>query len=136
MKIYTLENKNEVLCILTHQDNMSYREFKRILGPNGFVIKVVPRPNYLKELREVLFEDTKKKKYNNDETVELFKKHFKLKDVFNLCYTKELNESERKNLAQMSPLSWNSKNTDIDSIMKQIPSEITIDLDILIGLNK
>ena len=30
MKIYTLENKNEVLAILTHNDNMSYREFKRI----------------------------------------------------------------------------------------------------------
>ena len=30
MKIYTLENKNEVLAIFTHQDNMSYREFKRI----------------------------------------------------------------------------------------------------------
>ena len=30
MKIYTLENKNEVLAILTHQDNMNYREFKRI----------------------------------------------------------------------------------------------------------
>ena len=30
MKIYTLESKNEVLAILTHTDNMSYREFKRI----------------------------------------------------------------------------------------------------------
>ena len=31
MKIYTLENKNnEVLAILTHSDNMSYRDFKRI----------------------------------------------------------------------------------------------------------
>ena len=30
MRIYTLENKNEVLAILTHTDNMSYREFKRI----------------------------------------------------------------------------------------------------------
>lgn len=30
MKIYTLENKNEILAILTHTDNMSYREFKRI----------------------------------------------------------------------------------------------------------
>ena len=30
MKIYTLENKNEVLAILTHQENMSYRDFKRI----------------------------------------------------------------------------------------------------------
>ena len=30
MKIYTLENKNEVLAILTHKDNMSYRDFKNI----------------------------------------------------------------------------------------------------------
>ena len=31
MKIYTLENKNgEVLSMLTHSDNMTYREFKRI----------------------------------------------------------------------------------------------------------
>ena len=31
MKIYTLENKNsEVLAILTHEDNMSYREFVRL----------------------------------------------------------------------------------------------------------
>ena len=31
MKIYTLENKNsEVLAILTHEDNMSYREFMRL----------------------------------------------------------------------------------------------------------
>ena len=30
MKIYTLESKNEVLAILTHTDNMSYREFKEI----------------------------------------------------------------------------------------------------------
>ena len=30
MKIYTLENKNEILAILTHNDNMSYRDFKNI----------------------------------------------------------------------------------------------------------
>ena len=30
MKIYTLENKNEILAILTHNDNMSYRDFKTI----------------------------------------------------------------------------------------------------------
>lgn len=30
MKIYTLESKNEILAILTHSDNMSYRDFKNI----------------------------------------------------------------------------------------------------------
>src|SRR5699024_8950783 len=33
----------------------NYMEFKRVLAPNGLVVKVVPRANYLKELREVLF---------------------------------------------------------------------------------
>ena len=30
MKTYTLESKNEVLSILTHKDNISYRDFKRM----------------------------------------------------------------------------------------------------------
>ena len=30
MKIYTLENKNEILAILSHKDNMSYRDFRNI----------------------------------------------------------------------------------------------------------
>ena len=30
MKIYTLENKNGILAILTHKDNMSYRDFRNI----------------------------------------------------------------------------------------------------------
>ena len=30
MKIYTLTNRGEVLAILSHKDNMSYRDFKNI----------------------------------------------------------------------------------------------------------
>nr|WP_295971563.1 methyltransferase domain-containing protein [uncultured Bacillus sp.] len=113
----------------------NYKEFKRILVPNGLYIKVVPHSNYLKELREALFEDSKKVIYKNDNTVELFKTHFKLKDGFNLCYTKRLNHVELINLAQMSPLSWNAEKTDIESFINRVSSEITVDLDILIGLN-
>ena len=39
MKIYTLENKNsEVLAILSHSDNMNYRDFKRIMRPRTIII--------------------------------------------------------------------------------------------------
>lgn len=74
--------------------------------------------------------------YKNDDTVELFKKHFHLIDVFNVCSRKKLDQVELKNLVQMSPLSWTSEKTAIDAYVKQVSSEITIDLDILIGLNK
>lgn len=113
----------------------NYKEFKRILVPNGLVIKVVPRPNYLKEVREALFEDTDKQVYKNDETVFLFKKHFQLKEVFNLCYTKKLAQEELNHLVHMSPLSWTSEKAAMDAFMNRVSSEITIDLDILIGLN-
>lgn len=113
----------------------NYREFKRILAPNGLVIKVVPRPNYLKELRETLFANTKKVRYKNDDTVELFKKHFKLTGRFTLCYTKKLSPAERVYLVQMSPLSWNAEKAAVDAFINQVTAEITVDLDLLIGWN-
>lgn len=114
----------------------NYNDFKRIIVPNGFVIKVVPRSNYLKELREALFDNTDKMSFINDETVSLFNKHFHLVDVINLSYTKELTQTELINLVQMSPLSWYKSKGDIDRIINRGISEVTVDLDILIGINK
>ena len=70
MKIYTLEAKNEVLSILTHRDNISYREFKRIcLEANQeaendyYVLKDVLTSEYGFELVDAVggFEVSKKK---------------------------------------------------------------------------
>ncbi|WP_199426648.1 putative RNA methyltransferase [Thermaerobacillus caldiproteolyticus] len=114
----------------------NYKEFKRILVEDGLVIKVVPRPNYLKELREVLFDNNEKKVYKNDQIVSLFKKHLHLLDVFNLCYTKNLNKAELKNLVQMTPLAWSADKARIDAFINRDSAEITVDLDILVGVNK
>lgn len=38
----------------------NYKEFKRILVEDGLVIKVIPRPHYLKELRDELFDHNEK----------------------------------------------------------------------------
>lgn len=114
----------------------NYKDFKRNLVPDGLIVKVVPRSYYLKELREALFDDTDNKSYKNDETVSLFKQHFHLVDIFNLSFTKELTHTELMNLVQMSPLAWNSKKEYIDQFINQGFSEITVDLDILVGINK
>lgn len=128
-----LENQS-FQVILNILSPSNYQEFKRVLVPNGLVIKVVPRSNYLKELREVLFENTTKKVYKNERTVELFKKHFYLKDMFHLSYSKELDKMELENLVRMSPLSWTSEEEKINSFLYQASSEISIDLDVLIGV--
>src|SRR5690606_27579624 len=113
----------------------NYLEFKRILAPKGLVVKVVPGPYYLKELREALFVDTDKKDYNNDEPVSLFKNHFHVVSMFNVSYTTVLKSSELNSLVQMSPIAWNSNNNNFDSFINQDIAEITVDLDILVGIN-
>lgn len=114
----------------------NYKEFKRVLIPDGLFIKVVPRTNYLKELRDALFFDADKKSYKNAETVSLFNQHFHLVDVIDLSYTMKLSQTEFINLVQMSPLAWNTSKDDIDRIINRGISKVTVDLDILVGINK
>ncbi|WP_188455703.1 putative RNA methyltransferase [Virgibacillus oceani] len=114
----------------------NYMEFKRILAPAGIVVKVVPNANYLKELQDVLFMNNNKKNYDNDDTVSLFKQHFELVEYSKLSYSKELNQTELLNLVQMSPLAWNASKEKIDTFMNQSSSNITVDIDILVGVNR
>lgn len=127
--------KNDALqVILNILSPANYQEFKRILSPEGLMIKVVPGPHYLKELREVLFDDTDKRSYENAETVSLFKAHFQSVNIENLKFKKQLSQNELKNLIRMSPLTWNAELEDILELESRDTFEITIDLDVLIGI--
>ncbi len=114
----------------------NYKEFKRMLVHDGLVIKVVPGSHYLKEVREALYERTEKKDYKNDETISLFKEHFKLIHNINLNYTKILNKEELLNLVRMTPLAWSGDQDRLNAFSNQNSAEITIDLEILVGINK
>lgn len=111
-----------------------YREFKRLLIHDGLVVKVVPRPHYLIELREALFANSRKKVYENAKTVSLFKEHVQLLEAFALRYTKKLGRSELHDLVQMTPLAWFTDNERIEKFINQESAEITVDVDILVGI--
>ncbi|WP_025689709.1 putative RNA methyltransferase [Paenibacillus zanthoxyli] len=127
------QSVNVVLNILSPSN---YKEFKRISAQDGLVIKVVPRPGYLKELREALFGREENMSYRNDKTAALFRQHFVLSDEVHLSYTKELNQAELGNMARMTPLAWSGNKARIDDYINRDYAEITVDLDILIGVNK
>lgn len=114
----------------------NYVDFHRILKPDGLFVKVVPRSNYFKELREILFEHTDKKHYKNDKTVSLFKQQFHLLDQIPLSYSIELNQAQLLNLIRMSPLAWNLKKEQRDAMISHDISSITVDLDVLVGQKK
>jgi 23S rRNA (guanine745-N1)-methyltransferase len=107
----------------------NYEEFKRLLKPGGQVIKIVPQENYLKELRVQAFADSAKESYTNQQTVERFKESFTTTEVKRITYTVPLEQNLVSKLLEMTPMGWHIENK--ESIQLK---EITIDLDILIGM--
>lgn len=116
-------------AILNILSPANYEEFKRLLKPGGKVIKIVPQQNYLKELRIQAFADSEKESYTNIETVERFKASFANVEVMRITYTMPLEGHLVQNLLEMTPMGWHIDNK--ESIQLK---EITIDLDILIGM--
>lgn len=106
----------------------NYEEFKRLLQPNGKVIKVVPQEGYLQELRRQAFANSEKESYSNAQTVERFKDSFAKVDVQRLTYTVPLSAELVPKLLQMTPMGWHIEN----STAVELP-HITIDVDILVG---
>ncbi len=111
----------------------NYQEFKRTLAQDGIVLKVVPGQDYLKELRRVLFDQTERASYKNDETVALFNTHFRSVNIKSVKYKQQLSQTELKHLLEMSPLSWNMEADVRNRFGHMNRFETTIDLDILIG---
>ena len=122
-------NEQSFDAILNILSPANYDEFKRLLKRGGKVIKVVPQENYLKELRKQAFADSEKESYTNAQTVERFKASFAKTEVKRITYTVPLQAHLVQNLLEMTPMGWHID--DKESIQLQ---EITIDLDLLIGM--
>lgn len=114
--------------ILNFLSPANYEEFKRVLKPNGKVIKVVPQSGYLKEMRTKAFADSEKENYSNEQTVERFKEQFSNVVQERITYTAPLEQRLVPKLLEMTPLGWHIE--DEGSIFID---EITIDLDLLVG---
>lgn len=114
----------------------NYSEFTRLLKDDGVVIKIVPQSGYLKELRKAFYEDSEKQTYSNIETVEHFDDNFRLVNTSRITYTVNLDIPTLHSLIKMTPLTWSLTEETIQSFIATEPSEITVDLDILIGMKK
>lgn len=52
-----------------------------------------------------------------------------------ITYKQILTKTDRENLVKMTPLTWSANHSRINSFIEQDSAEITLDLDILIGIN-
>lgn len=114
----------------------NYEEFNRILKEDGIVIKIVPRENYLKELRRHFYQQSDREYYSNQNVINHFKEHFNIIEQTAVHYTKSLDKSVIMALIKMTPLTWNVDDKDINAFLEKNISEITIDLEIIVGKKK
>lgn len=124
------ESFDVILNILSPSN---YQEFKRILKDDGLLIKVIPRSNYLKELRTFFFKDSEKQTYTNEDIIQLFKERTEFIRQETVHYKTELNREALTALVEMTPLTWDVDKNQIDKFLQKESAGITVDVDILIG---
>lgn len=127
---FTSQQFNIILNILSPAN---YSEFQRLLTDDGFLIKVVPEQDYLKELREILYEGSDKQVYSNSLTLSHFSEQFELLDAETIRYQVNLSEPLIEPLLGMTPLSWGTSKERMRKVLQMNLKQVTIHFKILIG---
>ncbi|MGF6375974.1 23S rRNA (guanine745-N1)-methyltransferase [Clostridiales Family XIII bacterium PM5-7] len=117
-------------CILDVFTTANYGEFKRILADDGVLMKIIPGPHHLHELRETAKAWIHNKHYSNKDVIDYFSTQFHLTEQMVVSKTLPINEKQSALLANMTPLLFDVDKTKLDlSAMK----EITIEAEVLFG---
>lgn len=120
---------NMILNILSPAN---YKEFNRVLHNDGILVKVVPGNSYLKELREIFYDENDKKVYSSEEVIKHFGNNFNIVDIHEVSYEFSTNKEELESIIKMTPLSWGVTQEKILKAHRAI-NNITIHLQIIFG---
>lgn len=107
-----------------------YQEFDRVLKKGGLVIKLVPGPNHLKELRHLAQDQLRKAHYDNQDIVDHFYAHMSAVTERLVSRILPLSPAHAKVLADMTPLFFQVDQSKLD--LTQL-TEITIEGLLLVG---
>lgn len=112
----------------------NYGEFTRLLKQDGLFLKVIPEENYLKELRDVFYEDTERSQETN--AIERITNLFENVQTERLTYTFPLNRELLAKLIEMTPLTWGASVEKVEEALRANISSITIDFKLITGMKK
>lgn len=121
---------NTIDCLLNIFTPANYHEFNRVLRKGGYLIKVVPGANHLKEFRSLVQDQLRNKEFSNERVVDYFEERFSIISQSKVSKTFEIPQEDVKIFAEMTPLFFNvdKKSLDLSSITK-----LTVEAEILIG---
>lgn len=116
-----------VLDIFTPAD---YAEFKRILKPDGVLIKLAPRSGYLHELREAAGSLLRRREYDDGDVARYAQEKMALLEKETITHTVDVLPETVQQLARMTPM---LAGVDLSQIDLTAISRITIDETMYIG---
>lgn len=110
----------------------AYAEFERVLSPGGQLLKIVPNPEYLVELRHLLFKSTDRQyQYDNQRVLDLFKQHYPDAETKRIRYQFDLSQVAFEDLLVMTPLHWGADEASLAAAREQGLKTITVDVSLL-----
>ena len=108
----------------------NYQEFKRVLAPEGRLIKVIPTAAHLQEIRQKVKDHLDQADYSNEQIIQHFSDHFTIENTSHCQETFELTPALREALLSMTPLLFHVNPAQIDW---NDLTQVTISATILIG---
>ena len=108
----------------------NYQEFKRVLAPDGRLIKVIPTATHLQEIRQKVKDHLDQVDYSNEQIIQHFSDHFTIENTIHCQERFELTPALREALLSMTPLLLHVDPAQIDWTDL---TQVTISATILIG---
>lgn len=108
----------------------NYQEFKRVLAPDGRLIKVIPTAAHLQEIRQKVKDLLDQADYSNEQIIQHLSDHFTIENTIHCQETFELTPALREALLSMTPLLFHVDPAQIDW---NDLTQVTISATILIG---
>lgn len=120
-------------CILNILSPANNGEFRRVLKPGGVVLKAVPGPLYLTELRQALYQDSGRQTYENDAVLAHFGQAFPIVETRMVQGRFALTPELWAPLLEMTPLVWGADAAQVERLRAEPLSAITTQWQVLAG---
>lgn len=106
---------HSVNCLINAFAPANYAEFRRVLTADGTLIKVVPGPRHLQELRERVGGSLAHEDYSNQRVIDHFAENFDLVRRIGACRQGPIEKDRLADLLRMTPLLFGVDISEVDT---------------------
>jgi 23S rRNA (guanine745-N1)-methyltransferase len=114
-----------LLDVLTPSD---YASFRRVLRPEGFLLKAIPGNDYLREIRALVRDNLRNRDYDNSRVLEHLSRHGSILDKITIRHTFPLTAEQSADFLRMTPMTFSLPEASLEGLAL---SEITIHMELL-----